>query len=209
MELKTELGARHDRMNVTDSGNAGFYNDIDPESLIWISYVMADTRSLNKLTIGASTDPDWCLPQVQNQAQNKIMLWDKYRAGLTTVWAKLSLCFCHYKHISNTLSVCFSLQYLVQRQYCKTVLMENLISKYLPTELLERQKIHQDEMAELSKWVCVLLCSPSPSYHQVLLVLRALLGRVRSNPLIGYGLCLSMFDWRNTLHVNMWPTDLQ
>ncbi|XP_044060277.1 LON peptidase N-terminal domain and RING finger protein 3-like [Siniperca chuatsi] len=41
-------------------------------------------------------------------------------------------------------------EYLVQRQYCKTVLMENLISKYLPSELIERQKIHQDEMAELS-----------------------------------------------------------
>lgn len=47
--------------------------------------------------------------------------------------------------------LCVSFQYLVQRQYCKTVLMENLISKYLPSELLERQKIHQDEMAELSK----------------------------------------------------------
>lgn len=33
MELKTELVACQDRMNVTDSGNAGFYNDIDPESL--------------------------------------------------------------------------------------------------------------------------------------------------------------------------------
>lgn len=42
-------------------------------------------------------------------------------------------------------------QYLVQRQYCKTVLMENLISKYLPCELMERQKIHEEEMAELSK----------------------------------------------------------
>ncbi|XP_041845342.1 LON peptidase N-terminal domain and RING finger protein 3-like [Melanotaenia boesemani] len=41
-------------------------------------------------------------------------------------------------------------EYLVQRQYCKTVVMENLISKYLPSELIERQKIHQEEMAELS-----------------------------------------------------------
>jgi len=42
-------------------------------------------------------------------------------------------------------------QYLVQRPYCKTVLTQNLISKYLPSELMERQKIHQEEMAELSK----------------------------------------------------------
>ncbi|XP_065814885.1 LON peptidase N-terminal domain and RING finger protein 3 [Labrus bergylta] len=41
-------------------------------------------------------------------------------------------------------------EYLVKRQYCKTVLMENLISKYIPTELTERQKIHQEEVAELS-----------------------------------------------------------
>uniref|UniRef100_A0A8C4EGA3 LON peptidase N-terminal domain and RING finger protein 3 n=1 Tax=Dicentrarchus labrax TaxID=13489 RepID=A0A8C4EGA3_DICLA len=53
-------------------------------------------------------------------------------------------------------------EYLVQRQYCKTVLMENLISKYLPSELIERQKIHQDEMAELSnlnKNVPIFVCT--------------------------------------------------
>lgn len=61
----------------------------------------------------------------------------------------LHLCPCG--HISNVASVCVPLQYLVQRQYCKTVLMENLISKYLPSELKERQKIHQEEMAEFSK----------------------------------------------------------
>lgn len=47
--------------------------------------------------------------------------------------------------------ISISLQYLVQRQYCKTVLMENLISKYLPSAFIERQKIHLEEMAELSK----------------------------------------------------------
>lgn len=53
-------------------------------------------------------------------------------------------------------------EYLVQRQYCKTVLMEKLISKYLPAELMERQKIHQDEMAELSnlnKNVPIFVCT--------------------------------------------------
>lgn len=53
-------------------------------------------------------------------------------------------------------------EYLVQRQYCKTVLMENLISKYLPSELIERQKIHQEEMAELSnlnKNVPIFVCT--------------------------------------------------
>ncbi|XP_047440806.1 LON peptidase N-terminal domain and RING finger protein 3-like [Mugil cephalus] len=53
-------------------------------------------------------------------------------------------------------------EYLVQRQYCKTVFMENLISKYLPSELMERQKIHQDEMAELSnlnKNVPIFVCT--------------------------------------------------
>ncbi|KAF7227847.1 LON peptidase N-terminal domain and RING finger protein 3 [Nothobranchius furzeri] len=41
-------------------------------------------------------------------------------------------------------------EYLVQRQYCKTVSTERLISKYLPTEFTERQRIHLEEMAELS-----------------------------------------------------------
>uniref|UniRef100_UPI0037E9629F LON peptidase N-terminal domain and RING finger protein 3-like isoform X2 n=1 Tax=Semicossyphus pulcher TaxID=241346 RepID=UPI0037E9629F len=53
-------------------------------------------------------------------------------------------------------------EYLVQRQYCKTVLMENLISKYLPSELTERQKIHQEEMAQLSnlnKNVPIFVCT--------------------------------------------------
>ncbi|XP_019940548.1 LON peptidase N-terminal domain and RING finger protein 3-like [Paralichthys olivaceus] len=53
-------------------------------------------------------------------------------------------------------------EYLVQRQYCKTVLMEDLISKYLPSELMERQKIHQEEMAELSnlnKNVPIFVCT--------------------------------------------------
>uniref|UniRef100_A0A8C9YD40 LON peptidase N-terminal domain and ring finger 3 n=1 Tax=Sander lucioperca TaxID=283035 RepID=A0A8C9YD40_SANLU len=53
-------------------------------------------------------------------------------------------------------------EYLVQRQFCKTVLMENLISKYLPSELIERQRIHQDEMAEfsnLNKNVPIFVCT--------------------------------------------------
>ncbi|XP_054647321.1 LON peptidase N-terminal domain and RING finger protein 3-like [Dunckerocampus dactyliophorus] len=53
-------------------------------------------------------------------------------------------------------------EYLVQRQYCKTALMENLIARYLPSELVERQKIHQEEMAELSnlnKNVPIFVCT--------------------------------------------------
>ncbi|KAM3867232.1 LON peptidase N-terminal domain and RING finger protein 3-like [Diretmus argenteus] len=53
-------------------------------------------------------------------------------------------------------------EYLAQRQYCRTVLMENLISKYLPSELMERQKVNQEEMAELSnlnKNVPIFVCT--------------------------------------------------
>lgn len=39
------------------------------------------------------------------------------------------------------------------RKYCKTVLMEELIAKYLPEELTERRKIYEEEIAELSKYV--------------------------------------------------------
>ncbi|XP_029297381.1 LOW QUALITY PROTEIN: LON peptidase N-terminal domain and RING finger protein 3-like [Cottoperca gobio] len=53
-------------------------------------------------------------------------------------------------------------EYLVQKQFCKTVLMENLILKYLPSELKERQKVHQDKMAEfsnLNKNVPIFVCT--------------------------------------------------
>ncbi|XP_077465913.1 LON peptidase N-terminal domain and RING finger protein 3-like isoform X2 [Stigmatopora argus] len=53
-------------------------------------------------------------------------------------------------------------EYLVQRQYSKTTLMENLIARYLPSELMERQKIHNEEMAELSnlnKNVPIFVCT--------------------------------------------------
>ncbi|KAK2849506.1 hypothetical protein Q5P01_009340 [Channa striata] len=53
-------------------------------------------------------------------------------------------------------------EYLVQRQYCKTALMEKLISTYFPSELMEREKVHQEEMAELSnlnKNVPIFVCT--------------------------------------------------
>ncbi|XP_017278637.1 LON peptidase N-terminal domain and RING finger protein 3 [Kryptolebias marmoratus] len=53
-------------------------------------------------------------------------------------------------------------EYLVQRQCCKTVLIEKLISKYLPSEFMERQRIHLEEMAELSnlnKNVPIFVCT--------------------------------------------------
>ncbi|XP_034637100.1 LON peptidase N-terminal domain and RING finger protein 3 isoform X2 [Trachemys scripta elegans] len=50
-------------------------------------------------------------------------------------------------------------QCLALRKYCKTVLMEELIAKYLPEELTERRKIYEEEIAELSKFAdygCIL-----------------------------------------------------
>ncbi|XP_029463450.1 LON peptidase N-terminal domain and RING finger protein 3 [Rhinatrema bivittatum] len=41
-------------------------------------------------------------------------------------------------------------EYLAVRKYCKTELMEELIARYLPEELKERRKIHEEEIAELS-----------------------------------------------------------
>lgn len=41
------------------------------------------------------------------------------------------------------------------RKYCKTVLMEELIAKYLPEELTERRKVYEEEIAELSKYVSI------------------------------------------------------
>ncbi|KAJ8281735.1 hypothetical protein COCON_G00042540 [Conger conger] len=53
-------------------------------------------------------------------------------------------------------------EYLAQRRYCKTFLMEDLIAKYLPDELLDRQNVHEEEVAELSnlnKNVPIFVCT--------------------------------------------------
>ncbi|KAJ8338590.1 hypothetical protein SKAU_G00375560 [Synaphobranchus kaupii] len=53
-------------------------------------------------------------------------------------------------------------KYLAQRRYCKTFLMEDLIAKYLPDELVDRQKVHEEEIAELSnlnKNVPIFVCT--------------------------------------------------
>ncbi|XP_067404253.1 LON peptidase N-terminal domain and RING finger protein 3 isoform X2 [Emydura macquarii macquarii] len=51
---------------------------------------------------------------------------------------------------------------LALRKYCKTVLMEELIAKYLPEELTERRKVYEEEIAELSnlnKNVPIFVCT--------------------------------------------------
>uniref|UniRef100_A0A8B9NHL8 LON peptidase N-terminal domain and ring finger 3 n=1 Tax=Accipiter nisus TaxID=211598 RepID=A0A8B9NHL8_9AVES len=51
---------------------------------------------------------------------------------------------------------------LAMRKYCKTVLMEELIARYLPEELTERRKIYEEEIAELSnlnKNVPIFVCT--------------------------------------------------
>ncbi|XP_014462635.2 LON peptidase N-terminal domain and RING finger protein 3 isoform X1 [Alligator mississippiensis] len=51
---------------------------------------------------------------------------------------------------------------LAMRKYCKTVLMEELIAKYLPEELTERRKVYEEEIAELSnlnKNVPIFVCT--------------------------------------------------
>lgn len=44
-----------------------------------------------------------------------------------------------------------SLQYLATRGYSKTLLMEEVLQRFLAEELAERKKIHEEEMKELSK----------------------------------------------------------
>ncbi|XP_044283091.1 LON peptidase N-terminal domain and RING finger protein 3 [Varanus komodoensis] len=51
---------------------------------------------------------------------------------------------------------------LALRKHCKTVLMEELIAKYLPEELMERRKLYEEEIAELSnlnKSVPIFICT--------------------------------------------------
>lgn len=56
--------------------------------------------------------------------------------------------------INSVLTNCvLSLQYLATRGYNKTLLMEELLRRYLGDELADRKKIHEEEMKELSKLV--------------------------------------------------------
>lgn len=49
-----------------------------------------------------------------------------------------------------------SLQYLATRGYNKTLLMEEVLQRFLAAELAERKKIHEEEMKELSKSVFII-----------------------------------------------------
>ncbi|XP_058052984.1 LON peptidase N-terminal domain and RING finger protein 3 isoform X2 [Ahaetulla prasina] len=54
------------------------------------------------------------------------------------------------------------LECLAMKKLCKTVLMEELIAKYLPEELAERKKLYEEEMAEfsnLNKNVPIFVCT--------------------------------------------------
>ncbi|CAG08257.1 unnamed protein product [Tetraodon nigroviridis] len=53
-----------------------------------------------------------------------------------------------------------SLQYLATRGYSKTLLMEEVLQRFLAEELAERKKIHEEEMKELSKLVGVIQQNP-------------------------------------------------
>ncbi|XP_054453811.1 LON peptidase N-terminal domain and RING finger protein 3-like [Anoplopoma fimbria] len=90
-------------------------------------------------------------------------------------------------------------EYLVQRQYCKTVLTESLISKYLPSEFIERQKIHQEEMAEfsnLNKNVPIFVCTmafptvPCP-LHIFEPCYRLMIRRCMETGTNSFGMCLA------------------
>ncbi|XP_062819908.1 LON peptidase N-terminal domain and RING finger protein 3 [Anolis carolinensis] len=53
-------------------------------------------------------------------------------------------------------------EYLATRKHCKTVLIEELIAKYLPEELKERRKVYEEEIAEFSnlhKSVPIFVCT--------------------------------------------------
>nr|XP_060611995.1 LON peptidase N-terminal domain and RING finger protein 3 [Anolis sagrei ordinatus] len=53
-------------------------------------------------------------------------------------------------------------EYLARRKHCKTVLIEELIAKYLPEELKERRKLYEEEIAEfsnLNKNVPIFVCT--------------------------------------------------
>ncbi|XP_048884449.1 LON peptidase N-terminal domain and RING finger protein 3-like [Brienomyrus brachyistius] len=90
-------------------------------------------------------------------------------------------------------------EYLARRQYCKTVLMEGLIAKYLPEELIDRQRANEEEMAELSnlnKNVPIFVCTmafptvPCP-LHIFEPCYRLMIRRCMETGTKQFGMCLS------------------
>ncbi|KAI1903074.1 hypothetical protein AGOR_G00023460 [Albula goreensis] len=90
-------------------------------------------------------------------------------------------------------------EYLAQRRYCKTALMENLIAKYFPEELAERQNSNMEEIAELSnlnKNVPIFVCTmafptvPCP-LHIFEPCYRLMIRRCMETGTKQFGMCLS------------------
>ncbi|KAG5843612.1 LON peptidase N-terminal domain and RING finger protein 3-like [Anguilla anguilla] len=90
-------------------------------------------------------------------------------------------------------------EYLAQRRYSKTLLMENLIANYLPEELAERQIIDKEEIAELSnlnKNVPIFVCTmafptvPCP-LHIYEPCYRLMVRRCMETGTNQFGMCLS------------------
>ncbi|KAJ8396495.1 hypothetical protein AAFF_G00018010 [Aldrovandia affinis] len=90
-------------------------------------------------------------------------------------------------------------EYLAQRQYSKTVLMENLIAKYFPEELAERRNVNEEEIAELSnlnKNVPIFVCTmafptvPCP-LHIFEPCYRLMVRRCMETGTKQFGMCLS------------------
>uniref|UniRef100_A0AAR2L357 LON peptidase N-terminal domain and ring finger 3 n=1 Tax=Pygocentrus nattereri TaxID=42514 RepID=A0AAR2L357_PYGNA len=90
-------------------------------------------------------------------------------------------------------------EYLAQGQYSKTILMEDIICKYFPAELVDRQKLNEEEIAELSnlnKNVPIFVCTmafptvPCP-LHIFEPCYRLMIRRCMETGTKQFGMCLS------------------
>ncbi|XP_066505446.1 LON peptidase N-terminal domain and RING finger protein 3-like [Hoplias malabaricus] len=90
-------------------------------------------------------------------------------------------------------------EYLAKRQYNKTVLLEEIICKYFPAELVDRQKLNEEEIAELSnlnKNVPIFVCTmafptvPCP-LHIFEPCYRLMIRRCMETGTKQFGMCLS------------------
>lgn len=89
-------------------------------------------------------------------------------------------------------------EYLVQRQFSHTVLLETLILRHLPSELTDRQRIHREEMDELSNlnesvpiFVCTMAFPTVPCpLHIFEPCYRLMIRRCRETGTNRFGMCL-------------------
>lgn len=93
-----------------------------------------------------------CLERCMDHNPNCPLCKENLSEVCKCTWGNRVVCRCSKEWRLTRMS----LQYLATRGYSKTLLMEEVLQRFLSEELAERKKIHEEEMKELSKLVFII-----------------------------------------------------